>query len=43
MEEASARKVDITSIKSDHVPPISHPDLVIDWILDVVAKAGGGQ
>ena len=43
MEEASARKVDITGIKSDHVPPVSHPDLVIDWILDVVAKAGGGQ
>ncbi|PVH74121.1 alpha/beta-hydrolase, partial [Cadophora sp. DSE1049] len=39
MEEASGRKVDITSIKSDHVPPVSHPELVVEWILDVVGKA----
>ncbi|KAL5319033.1 hypothetical protein ACEPPN_014103 [Leptodophora sp. 'Broadleaf-Isolate-01'] len=42
MEEASGRKVDVTSIKSDHVPPVSHPELVVDWILDVATKAESG-
>lgn len=39
MEEARGRKVDITSIKSDHVPPVSHPELVVEWILNVAGKA----
>ncbi|KAK0120288.1 hypothetical protein ONS95_011694 [Cadophora gregata] len=43
MEEASGKKVDITSIKSDHAPPMSHPEMVVEWILDVAEKAERGQ
>lgn len=39
IEKASGRKVDVTSIKSGHVPPASQPQKVVDWILDVVSKA----
>ncbi|KAK6836575.1 alpha/beta-hydrolase [Apiospora arundinis] len=33
IERETGKKVDVTSIKSDHVPPISHPQEVIDWIV----------
>jgi pimeloyl-ACP methyl ester carboxylesterase len=39
IEKVSGRKVDVTSIKTGHVPPASAPEKVIDWILDVVGKA----
>ncbi|CZR55098.1 uncharacterized protein PAC_04984 [Phialocephala subalpina] len=39
IERESGRKVDVTSIKTGHVPIASQPQLVIDWILDVVGKA----
>ena len=38
IERESGNKVDVTSISNGHVPPISAPDEVIDWILQVAAK-----
>ncbi len=38
IEKVSWRKVDVTSVKAGHVPPVSNPKAVIDWILDVVTK-----
>ncbi|KAM3072307.1 hypothetical protein ACMFMG_009117 [Clarireedia jacksonii] len=41
IEKASGKKVDVTSIKTGHIPnhEKSAPQKVIDWILDVAAKA----
>ncbi|KAG9236742.1 hypothetical protein BJ875DRAFT_503149 [Amylocarpus encephaloides] len=39
IERVSGRRVDVTRIEADHVPNASQPQLVIDWIVDVVAKA----
>jgi hypothetical protein len=39
IEKLSGKKVDVTSIKTGHIPPASHPQLVVDWILDVAGKA----
>lgn len=39
IEKVSGRKVDVTSIKTGHVPPASQPQLVVDWILSVAGKA----
>lgn len=41
MEKESGRKVDVTSIKTGHIPnhEKSAPQKVIDWVLDVAAKA----
>ncbi|KAK8058564.1 alpha/beta-hydrolase [Apiospora phragmitis] len=33
IERETGKKVDITRIDSDHCPPLSHPELVIDWIV----------
>lgn len=38
IERVSGNKVDVSSIDSGHVPPISHPQEVIDWILGVAQK-----
>lgn len=38
IEKASGRKVDVTPLKAGHVPQISHPKEVIDWILRVASK-----
>ena len=39
IEKVSGRKVDVTSIQTGHIPPVSAPEKVIDWILDVAGKA----
>lgn len=39
IERVSGKKVDVTSIQAGHVPPITQPQLVIDWIMSVVTKA----
>ncbi|KUJ24233.1 alpha/beta-hydrolase [Mollisia scopiformis] len=39
IEKVSGKKVDVTSIKTGHIPPASQPQKVIDWILSVIAKA----
>jgi hypothetical protein len=31
--EASGKKVDVTSIPSDHAPPVSQPELTLEWVL----------
>ncbi|OOF95997.1 hypothetical protein ASPCADRAFT_506787 [Aspergillus carbonarius ITEM 5010] len=38
VEREKDRKVDVTSFKAGHCPFISKPNLVTDWVLDVVAK-----
>ena len=38
IEKASGRKVDVTALKAGHVPPISHPEEVINWILRVASR-----
>ncbi|KAK8063916.1 Alpha/beta hydrolase fold-1 [Apiospora saccharicola] len=38
IERETGKKVDVTRIDSDHVPLVSHPDLMIDWIVKL-AKA----
>lgn len=38
IEKVSGRKVDVTSIKTGHIPIASQPQLVIDWFLDVAGK-----
>lgn len=40
IEKASGRKVDVTRIKSDHCPNVSHPQEVIDWFVGMVEKGG---
>lgn len=39
IEEASGKKVHVTSIHSDHAPPVSHPQQVINWILGVARRS----
>ncbi|GAP91984.2 putative alpha beta hydrolase family protein [Rosellinia necatrix] len=38
IERVSGREVDVTSIRSGHAVPVSHPQDVIDWILGVARK-----
>lgn len=38
IERVSGAKVDVTSVKVGHVPPVTNPKAVVDWILDVVKK-----
>jgi hypothetical protein len=38
IEKVSGRKVDVTSIQTDHVPSTTKPELVSDWILDFAGK-----
>jgi len=38
IERESGNKVDVTSIKTGHVPIVSAPQEVIDWILDIAGK-----
>ena len=39
IERVSGSKVEVTSIKTDHVPNVSAPQLVVDWIVGVAEKA----
>jgi Alpha/beta hydrolase family len=39
IEEASGRKVDVTSIKAGHCPMLSAEKETIQWVLDVAKKA----
>jgi hypothetical protein len=40
IERESGRKVDVTSIKGDHIPSLSgHLAEVNTWVIDVVAKS----
>lgn len=39
IQQVSGRKVNVTSIKADHVPNLSMERETIDWILDVAGKA----
>ena len=43
VEKVSGGKVDVTNIKTGHIPNESQPQLVIEWILDVVRKAEGSR
>jgi len=36
IEKVSGRKVDVTSIQTGHVPMVSAPEKVVDWILGMV-------
>ncbi len=36
MERESGRKVEVTSIKSGHLPSVSMPEKVVEWILGLV-------
>ncbi|KAI1125700.1 alpha/beta-hydrolase [Nemania abortiva] len=38
IERVSGNKVDVSRVDSGHVPPVSHPQQVIDWILSVAQK-----
>ena len=38
IERVSGQKVDVTRIKSDHVPNLSAKEETIAWILDVAKK-----
>jgi hypothetical protein len=38
IEKVSGRKVDVTSVETDHVPNATRPELVSEWILDVAGK-----
>lgn len=38
IERESGNKVDVTSIKAGHVPIVSQPQKVVDWILKVVGS-----
>ncbi|KAI0972009.1 Alpha/beta hydrolase fold-1 [Xylaria arbuscula] len=38
IERVSGNKVDVSSVDSGHVLPVSHPHQVIDWILRVAQK-----
>ncbi|KAI1114234.1 alpha/beta-hydrolase [Nemania sp. NC0429] len=38
IERVSGNKVDVTTANTDHVPPISHPQAVVDYILGVARK-----
>ncbi|RWA11421.1 hypothetical protein EKO27_g3676 [Xylaria grammica] len=38
IERTSGNKVDVSSVNSGHVPPVSHPQHVIDWVLSVAQK-----
>lgn len=38
IEGESGNKVDVTSIKAGHVPIVSQPQKVVDWILKVVGS-----
>jgi hypothetical protein len=38
--ESNGRKVDVTSIPSDHAPPISQPDLTLEWVLKLAKGSG---
>jgi len=43
IEEASGRKVDLTSIKSGHCPNLSAEKETIEWVLNVAKKAQESQ
>lgn len=38
MERVSGRKVDVTSVKADHVPNVSAPQILADWFVAVAEK-----
>ncbi|KAI1424144.1 Alpha/beta hydrolase fold-1 [Xylaria sp. FL1777] len=38
IERVSGNKVDVSSVNAGHVPPVSQPGQVIDWILGVARK-----
>ncbi|KAI0854607.1 alpha/beta-hydrolase [Xylaria cubensis] len=38
IEHVSGNKVDVSSVNAGHVPPVSQPEQVIDWILGVARK-----
>ncbi|KAI0114053.1 Alpha/beta hydrolase fold-1 [Nemania sp. FL0031] len=38
IKRVSGNEVDVSTVDSGHVPPISHPQQVIDWILRVAGK-----
>ncbi|KAI1366744.1 alpha/beta-hydrolase [Xylaria arbuscula] len=38
IEHVSGNKVDVSTINAGHVPPISQPEQVVDWILGVARK-----
>ncbi|KAF2684508.1 alpha/beta-hydrolase [Lentithecium fluviatile CBS 122367] len=40
IEKANGGKVDVTRIKSDHCPNVSHPEMVVDWFVGLVEKGG---
>lgn len=39
IEKASGQKVDVTRIKSDHCPSVSHLQEVIDWFVAMMEKS----
>jgi hypothetical protein len=39
IERLTRKKVDVTNIGTGHVPYVSQPQLVIDWILKTARKA----
>ncbi|KIV87264.1 hypothetical protein PV11_02819 [Exophiala sideris] len=43
IEEASGRKVDVTSVKGDHCPHLSAEKETVDWALNVLKKAQMSQ
>jgi hypothetical protein len=38
IERVSGKKVDVTRIKSDHCPNVSHPEKVVDWFVGLIEK-----
>jgi hypothetical protein len=34
--ESTGKTVDVTSIPADHAPPVSQPDLTLEWVLKLV-------
>jgi len=43
IEEASGRKVDVTSLQADHCPNLSAEKETIDWALSIAKKAQKSQ
>ena len=43
IEEASGRKVDVTSVKADHCPNLSAEKKTVEWVLNVARKAQESQ
>lgn len=43
IERESGNKVDVTSIKADHVAPLSSLDDVVEWVVRVAQRMGGSS